>query len=246
MCSMPRAIDRSSSVPCYIQILQQLRDEVLSLPAGAPVASERDLAARFHVSRMTAREAVRVLRQEGLLYHERGRGMFVVRRKLDLHERPGLAGFSAEMHGRGLSAQTRLLRFERVPARGEITQHLRLAAGASVYRIERLRLSDEVPMVYECTHVPLSVCPALYRYDLSRDALYRILREDFGLHLVRAAEELEAASAGRTMARLFGLSPSDPVLAIRRIVYDAAGTAIETTRSIYRADRYRATFEVSV
>jgi GntR family transcriptional regulator len=243
---MPRAIDRSSPIPCYVQILQQLRDEVLALPAGAPVASERELAERFDVSRMTAREAVRILRQEGLIYHERGRGMFVVRRKLDLHELPGLAGFSAEMRGRGLSPQTRLLRFERVQARGEITQHLQLAAGASVYRIERLRLSDEVPMVHECTHVPLSVCPALYRYDLSRDALYRILREEFGLQLVRAAEELEAASAGPTIGRLFRLSASDPVLSIRRIVYGPAGAPIETTRSIYRADRYRATFDVSV
>jgi GntR family transcriptional regulator len=243
---MPRAIDRSSPVPCYLQILQQLRDEVLALPAGALVASERDLARRFGVSRMTAREAVRILRQEGLIYHERGRGMFVVRRKLDLHERSGLAGFSAEMQQRGLSPRTRLLRFERVQARGEITQHLQLALGAPVYRIERLRLSDEVPMVHECTHVPLSVCPALYRYDLSRDALYRILREDFGLQLVRAAEELEAAAAGRTIARLFRLTASDPVLTIRRIVYGQGDIPIETTRSIYRADRYRATFEVNV
>jgi GntR family transcriptional regulator len=243
---MPRALDRSSSVPCYVQILQQLREEVLGLPAGALVASERELAARFGVSRMTAREAVRILRQEGLLYHERGRGMFVVRRKLDLHEHPGLAGFSAEMRERGLTPRTRLLRFERVQARGEVAQHLKLAAGAPVYRIERLRLSDEVPMVHECTHVALSVCPTLFRYDLARDALYRILREDFGLQLIRAAEELEAAAAGRTIARLFKLSPSDPVLAIRRVVYGPGATPIETTRSIYRADRYRATFEVSV
>ena len=243
---MPPAIDRSSPIPAYVQILQHLREEVLVLPAGAAVASERELAARFHVSRMTAREAVRIQRHEGLIFHERGRGMFVVRRKLDVHERPGLAGFSTEMRDRGLSPGTRLLRFERVSARGEITQHLRLAAGAAVYRIERLRLSDDVPMVHESTHVPFAVCPALFRYDLSRDALYRILREDFGIQLVRAAEELEAAAAGRTIGRLFRLSPSDPVLSIRRIVYDAAGRPVETTRSIYRADRYRATFEVQV
>jgi GntR family transcriptional regulator len=246
MPSSSRAIDRSSPIPAYVQILQQLRNEVLALPAGALVASERDLAERFGVSRMTAREAVRILRQDGLIYHERGRGMFVVRRKLDLHERPGLAGFSTEMRERGLSPRTRLLRFERVQARGEIAQHLQVAVGAPVYRIERLRLSDEVPMVHECTHVPLALCPGLYRYDLSREALYRILREDFGLQLARAAEELEAAAAGRTLARLFKLSPSDPVLTIRRIVYGPAGTPIETTRSIYRADRYRATYEVHV
>jgi GntR family transcriptional regulator len=243
---MRRAIDRSSSVPCYVQILQRLRDEIRELPAGGLVASERELAERYRVSRMTAREAVRILRQEGLIYHERGRGMFVSHRKLDLHERHALAGFTEQMRRRGLSPASRLLRFDRVQARGDLATHLGLDAGEPVYRIERLRLSDEVPMAHECTHVPVAVCPGLYRYDLSRDALYRILREDFRLQLVRAVEELEAASAGRTIAKLFRVTPSDPVLTIRRIVYGSAGQPIETTKSIYRADRYRATFEVSV
>lgn len=239
-------LDRSSSVPCYVQILQRLRTEVLALPPGSLVASERDLAERFDVSRMTAREAVRVLRQEGLLYHERGRGMFVARHKLDLHERPGLAGFSAEMRQRGLSPRSRLLTFDRIQARGDIASRLRVAAGEPVYRIERLRLSDDEPMVHECTHVAVATCPGLYRYDLSHDALYRILREDFRLELVRAVEDIEAASAGRTMAKLFRTSPTDPVLSIRRLVFDASGAPIESTRSIYRADCYRATFEVAV
>jgi GntR family transcriptional regulator len=241
-----RTIDRSSAVPCYVQIVQQLRDDVMALPPGGAVASERELADRYGVSRMTAREAVRILRHEGLIYHERGRGMFVAHRKLDLHERHVLAGFSEEMRRRGATPTSRLLRFDRVPARGEIAAHLRLHAGDPVYRLERLRLADGVPMAYESTHLPVATCTALYRYDLARDALYRILRDDFGLQLVRAVEELEATAAGRTLARLFRTTASDPVLSIRRIVYGHNGQPIETTRSIYRADRYRATFEVSV
>jgi GntR family transcriptional regulator len=241
---MPRALDRSSSVPCYVQILQQLRDDVLKLPDGRLIASERELADRYGVSRMTAREAVRILRQEGLVYHERGRGMFVTPRKLDLHERHVLAGFTEEMRRRGLSPASRLLRFDRTQARGEVAALLRVRTGEPVYRIERLRLANGAPMACESTHVPVAVCPGLYRYDLSREALYRILREDFALQLVRAVEELEAASAGRTIAKLFRTTPSDPVLTIRRIVFGASGQPIETTRAIYRADRYRATFEV--
>lgn len=242
---MRRAINRSSSVPCYVQIFEQLRDEVLKLPPGHLVASERELAERHGVSRMTAREAVRVLRHEGLIYHERGRGMFVAHRKLDLHERHALAGFSEAMRRRGLSPGSRLLRFDRVPARGEVAAHLGLRTGEPVYRIERVRLADDVPMAYECTHVPVAVCPGLYRYDMSREALYRVLREDFGLRMVRAVEALEATAAGRTIAKLFRTAAADPVLSIRRIVYAEAGQPIETTRSIYRADRYRATFEVT-
>jgi GntR family transcriptional regulator len=243
---MRRAVDRSSPVPCYVQIVQQLRDHVLKLPPGHSIFSERELAERYGVSRMTAREAVRILRHEGLLYHERGRGMFVTRRKLDLHDRHLLAGFSEDMRQRGHVPSSRLLRFDRVPARGEVAAALEVRAGEPVYRIERLRLSDDVPMAHESTHVPLAVCPTLYRFDLARDALYRVLRQEFGLRLARATEELEAASSGRTMAKLFGTTPSDPVLSIRRVVYTADGRAVETTRSTYRADRYRASFQVTI
>lgn len=228
-----------------MQILQQLRDDVLKLPAGHVVASERELAARHRVSRMTAREAVRVLRHEGLLYHERGRGMFVARRKLDLHERHALAGFSEEMRQRGLAPSSRLLRFDRVAARGQVAADLELRAGEPVFRLERLRLSNEEPMAHESTYLSVALCPRLYRFDLSRESLYRVLQEEFGLRLVRAAEELEATASGRTIATLFRTSPADPVLSIRRIVYTSDATPIETTRSIYRADRYRATFHVT-
>jgi GntR family transcriptional regulator len=242
---MRRALDRTGQVPCYVQILQQVREEVLSLPAGQPIASERDLAERFGVSRMTAHEAVRILRHEGLIYHMRGRGMFVAHRKLDLHERDGLPGFSAQMRQRGLVPASRMLHFDRVAARGDTAARLQIPAGEPVFRIERLRLSNDVPMAHECTYIPVTVCPALFRYDLSRDALYRVLREDFGIRLVRAVEELEAAASGRTIAKLFHTTPTDPVLSIRRTVFGDSGLPVETTRSIYRADRYRATFEVN-
>ena len=86
------------------------------------------------------------------------------------------------------------------------------------------------------------MCPTLFRRNLAADSLYRILVEDHGHTLGGYAEEVEAGAAGRTMAKLFRVTKSDPVLIARRIVYDRRGHPIEWTLGTYRADRYRASY----
>ena len=209
---MPRALDRSSPVPCYVQILQQLRDEVLTLPDGRLVASERELADRYGVSRMTAREAVRILRQEGLVYHERGRGMFVRPRKLDLHERHVLAGFTEEMRRARALAGVAAAALRSRPRRGaRCAARCGCAAGEPVYRIERLRLPDEAPMALRDARMcrSRSARDSIATTCRARRSIASCARTS-ALQLVRAAEELEAASAGRTIAQLFRTVPVRP------------------------------------
>jgi GntR family transcriptional regulator len=90
--------------------------------------------------------------------------------------------------------------------------------------------------------VPVAICPTLFRRNLAADSLYRILVEDYGQALSGYSEEVEAGSAGRTMARLFRIAAADPVLISRRVVYGKQGKPVEWTLGTYRADRYRATY----
>jgi GntR family transcriptional regulator len=226
----------------YLRVLEALRQDVLALEPGSAAPSESELAARHGVSRMTARNAVLVLRQEGLLYVERGRGVYVARRKLDLHGTPAPLGFTAMAKRHGLTPASRLLRFDRGHADAALAQRLGLEDGAPVFFIERLRLADDTPMCHELTAVPVAVCPTLFRRNLAADSLYRILVEDQGHTLGGYAEEVEAGAAGRAMAKLFRVTKSDPVLIARRVVYDRQGRSIEWTLGTYRADRYRASY----
>jgi GntR family transcriptional regulator len=226
----------------YLRVLEALRQDVLALAPGSVAPSESELAARHGVSRMTARNAVLVLRQEGLLYVERGRGVFVARRKLDLHGTPAPLGFTEMARRHGLTPASRLLRFDRGHADAALAQRLGLEDGAPVFFVERLRLADGTPMAHELTAVPVAICPTLFRRNLAADSLYRILVDDHGHALGGYAEEVEAGAAGRTMARLFRVTPSDPVLIARRVVYDRRGRPVEWTLGTYRADRYRASY----
>ena len=70
------------ATPRYLEIKQQLLDEINGKPVNSPIASERELAIRFDASRMTVRNAVNELVEEGVLYRDKNKGTFVADRKL--------------------------------------------------------------------------------------------------------------------------------------------------------------------
>jgi len=239
---MQRGRERSRPAFPYLRVLEALRQDVLALAPGSAAPSETELATRHGVSRTTARSAVVVLRQEGLLYIVRGRGVYVARRKLDLHGTPAPLGFTEMARRHGLTPSSRLLRFDRGTADSVLAGRLGMTAGDPVFFVERLRFADGAPMCHELTAVPVAVCPTLFRRNLAADSLYRILVEDHGHALSGYSEEVEAGAAGRTMARLFRIAAADPVLIARRVVHGKQGKPLEWTLGTYRADRYRATY----
>jgi GntR family transcriptional regulator len=243
---MKRYLDRNSFVPLYEQIHQRLRQLIDSgeIGPGSPVPSERELSERYGVSRMTARQALRALRQDGLVYRERGIGTFVTKRKVDVHTR-NLVGFTEDMQRRGMKPSTKVIVFKREPASQKTAEELGIDPGDEVFHLERLRLADRAPMAYETNFISAALCPDLDRYDLEKNSLYRVLEEEYGIRIERADEILEAARATRREARYLSIKPNAPVLVVGRVVYSDANKAIESVKAIYRADRYRATFHLT-
>lgn len=99
-------LDKQSPIPIYIQIEEQLKQQIQQgdFPVGTAIPSERELTERFDVSRMTVRQAITNLVNDGLLYREKGRGTFVASPKV---EQPlnGLTSFTEDMVKRGDGAE---------------------------------------------------------------------------------------------------------------------------------------------
>jgi GntR family transcriptional regulator len=236
-------LERNSNVPLHTQIHDFLREDILAnrLRIDSPIPSERELAEELEVSRMTVRQALNTLRKEGLIYQKRGKGTFVSSRKLDVHSR-NLNGFSDEMIRRGMTPKSVVLQFVKKKALRETAEKLNLAEGDEVYKIERLRLADEIPMAIETTYLPAKYLPDPDAYDLGKDSLYRILEQDYGVKMYSAAEDLEAAICDDKIAELLKVKKKSPLLIVYRTVFASDNQPIEYTQSIYRADRYRASF----
>ena len=243
---MKQSIDRKGQTPIYEQIYQNLRRRIDAgeIGSGDIFPSERELAEKFGVSRMTVRQALNALKKEGLIYHERGIGAFVSKRKLDVHTRD-LVGFTEEMKERGLTPSSKLLLARIEKADEETAINLGIEKDDAVFHLQRLRLADSSAMAFEDAYLPAARYPDLDKFELDNVSLYEVLKDKYGVRMSHAEEILEAIVFDNEMAKILSVKPNSPALVVHRVVFSEANIAVESVKTFYRADRYRATFHLS-
>src|ERR1041384_4503184 len=150
--------------------------------------SERELAERFEVSRVTVRKALRELSQEGLLEQIQGAGTFVNRAPHVEQRLSTLTSFSEDMASRGLVAGSMWLHRMVSAATPEGALALALSRGATVSRMQRLRTANGAPMALELAAIPTMFLPEPQQVEGS---LYDALRSR-GYPPFRALQRLTA------------------------------------------------------
>lgn len=239
------SLNRDLATPLYHQIRDLLLDEIQNggFSPGERIPSEADLEAKYKVSRITVRQAIQSLVQEGLLYRQQGRGTFVARPKVR-HSLNTLTSFSRQMLDRGMTPSTKLIESEIVAARGLVRESLAVPDGTLVTKLRRLRLADQEVMGIQTAYIPVSLCPGLADLIGDNISLYDLLRKKYDLRPVRAIENYTAVLLEPYEARLLDQKQRQPALAAERITYLADNRALEYVTSILRADRYTLTVEL--
>jgi GntR family transcriptional regulator len=234
-------LDHRSSVPLYIQIKELLQKQIESgqYTVGSRLPSERELARRHDVSRMTARQALRALVQEGVTYSRIGKGTFVSAPKIN-QEWQALTSFSEDMRQRGIQPGSRVLSTEIRPAGTEIAACLHLAPGTEIIVLKRVRLADDRPLALEMTHLPHRLCPGLLeQHDFARDSLYEVLRREYGWTLAWADQVIETRLPEKSECCALELDEKTPVLNLTRVTFNEQDQPVEFVRSVHRGDQYR-------
>jgi GntR family transcriptional regulator len=238
-------LDKTSFTPLYFQIQTNLLKMIKAgeLRAGDPVPSEEELSRVYGVSRMTTRQALQSLKNQGYATGQKGRGTFVTQPKVE-KDIAHLAGFTAEMRTLGMRASSRVLEAVSAAADDDVATQLQVLPGAPIFRLVRLRFADGMPMAIEEGSLSRERFPGIETIDFRNASLYQTLRERYGVTINSADEILEARAANRKESDLLEIPPRSSLLVISRILRSADGKPIEAARSLYRGDRYRAVLKV--
>lgn len=234
-------IDSKSPVPKYYQLKEIIRDgiEKDELRPGAVIPPERELCERYGVSRMTARQAVMELVNEGLLYRVQGLGTFVAEPKLG-QEAGRLTSFTQDMRDRGMKTASDVLEVVAEDAGPVVARKLLIQPGERIVRIRRVRNADGKPMALENSHLLYEAAKGVLDADLAGGSLYEELAKA-GVSISAAEQSYEAVPINESESGHLGVPVGSPALLMERVTFDARDRPFEYVKSVYRGDRYRIT-----
>jgi DNA-binding GntR family transcriptional regulator len=230
------AVDRSSPVPLYFQVAEQLEQaiETGSLPAGVRLGNEVQLAEHYGLSRPTMRRAIQYLVDKGLLVRKRGVGTQVLHTKV---KRPiELTSLYDDLAGAGQAPRTQVLQNTVVSADATVAVVLGVEPESPVVFLERLRSAGDEPLALMRNYLPADLIE-LTTAALESNGLYQLLRAA-GINPRVALQSIGARAAKAAEARLLTEPRGAPLLTMTRTTYDDSGKAVEYGSHVYRASRY--------
>jgi GntR family transcriptional regulator len=237
------ALDRRSPTPLYRQIRSRIAADIRNgiLRPGDRVASETELERIHGVSRITVRQAIASLVQDGDLYRVPGKGTYVS--SPTVAPLAAFTSFSENMRAQGLVPSYRVISSGWEEPADRVRSDLELGPDERVFRLERLLLADGEPMCLQYGNYPerllRGAAPLLTQALLNTTSLYALFEERLNLQLERAEEIVEPALANRKEVRLLGIAEQSPVLVVRRIAWLVSGDPVESVKLVFRGDKYR-------
>ena len=233
-----RPIHRNGSTPLWLQLKHALRDLItFDLQPGDRIPTEVQLCDAYALSRVTVRQAITSLVDEGLLERRQGRGTFVVSARLaeTLFEQEHflLSGFDAAD-----LANITVFSQETVPAPEWIGAKLGLPPDEKVAKIRKVLTAEAERVAFRTTYIPVAIAPGLLEADL-HPPLILTLERGFNVKLASAEETIEFIVADPFRAEMLDVAENHPLILVERVVTCALGRGVECSRTYYKADRFR-------
>lgn len=197
---------------------------------------ENALAKELGVSRNAIREALDLLRADGLVTRTPGAGTFVTGAKLR-QRIDRLEGLAESLAGHQLSVENEVLSVRESTATPFVASKLAIPEGSPILFVERLRSVANVPLSLEITSLRPEAIDALRDANLAREDIFRLLEDRLGVRLGEAENTFEAVIADRGTARRLDVKVGAPILLLHRLTYLEDDTPFDLESIRYRGDR---------
>ncbi len=233
------------STPHYLTVRDEIARRIGALDVGAKLPSERDLQTAAGAARGTVREALFQLEAEGLIYRRDRSGWYVCPAPI-VYDPTQWAGFMAYVSDQGRTPSTDTLSAVLAPASPVVAAALGFSPleDRPIYALRRRRAVDGRAVLVEDIHVDPLIAPDLLKFSLN-DSLTGILREAYGVSIMRTRVDMQPCALSRTEAAALAAKPGAPGLLIVRTSFDAEGRAVEYDREVWRHDAVRLHIDIS-
>ncbi len=237
-------VDRDNPVPMYLQVANWIESMLQNseYEVGSKLPSEGELADKFQLNRNTIRHAISVMVQQGLLEKQKGVGTFVRRKKplAPVRQLGKLTSFidDFELDAReGIAAEGVIISQERITPPAEIAAILNIMDGDFAVKIERVRIADKTPFVYEIQYYSFSRFGRLLDMEIE-GSMYKLLIDEFNADLDHSVRTLQAVRPSKEIAARLKISRDIPCMFYKSRAYDSKDDCLEVLHSYYRGDRY--------
>ncbi|MGO9133376.1 MAG: GntR family transcriptional regulator [Methylovirgula sp.] len=241
----PQPLTPTSPQPLYVQIKDTLRQRILD-GVYAPherLPSENTLMNIFEVSRITVRQALRDLHNEGLVFSAQGKGTFVSKPKA-VQDVQQLQGLEEAMVAKGYVAGTKLVSMGQKRPTKAVRAALQLSSGEDVVEIKRVRHLNFEPVSVDLSYFPMDIGSKLINCDVTGD-IFPLLENELGQRLGAADLKLEAILPdSEDLQDLLQMKAGDPILRVERMTYTADGRPIDFEYLSFRGDSYQYRFRI--
>ncbi len=237
---MPAMVNKASSKPLYLQIQTLLERKIVAgeWKSGERVMSENEIAAKYNVSRVTARQAIEQLVAKNILYRSPGKGTFVCEHDLP-YGFSTMMSFSRSLQAKGFSVETKVLNQGIAPASKEVAQKLVLEPDTEVVVVRRLRIVDGIPAAIHASYFSSRVFAKLLDADLTVESILEAAERIGQTTMAYSQDSLRAVPASVADAALLSVPPGTPMMELEGVVYDEQNTPCRYTKGIYRGDLFR-------
>lgn len=203
---------------------------------GDKIPSEDELAKILRVSRVTLREAIRQLREEGFIYSRRGSGTFVsgnvkhIAGTLDVNN-----GLTKMIMGAGFRPGVAELETELIHASKVLADKLRVKKGCGIVLLKRVRTANDKPVVYSLDHLSPRVATIFLSINDKIMSLFDLI-EDNGINLGNSFAELSPENCTKELAEKLSYKVGAPILALKQVIVDQKGSPLFYGEDYFRPD----------
>lgn len=210
----------------YMLVVDHIRDGIIAgkYAYGKKMPTINEFAKNLNVSAMTVKKALDILAKSGYIERRQGSGIYVKMNADNIKERIPLNGNSARFPKNQL--HTRVIQFDIVRSPKDVAEKLQITTEDFVYKIERVRILKNKPIIIEYVYMPISVIPGLTK-QIVENSIYQYIRETLKLKISSSDFTITGVRPNEDDKKYLKLNDTDFLMQIVQSVYFDDGTAFE-------------------